>query len=301
MTNSATISDVSLLDELKQRANDQLLKWLPDTSKTPTNLHQAMHYAVTNGGKRLRPLLVYATGLTLGAKLEQLDTAAAAIELIHCYSLVHDDLPAMDDDDYRRGQPTCHKAFDEASAILVGDGLQTRAFEILSAPSAHLSTQQQLQMINTLATASGIHGMVGGQALDLNAEGQTISLEQLENIHHHKTGALLTASVQLGIIAANCNDEFTVTQLETFARAMGLAFQVQDDILDVEGSLEALGKQPGADASHHKATYPSLIGLDKSKAHLQRLYQQSLNALDQLSQDTSLLEHLCGNLIERTS
>ena len=275
----------------QRRIQSQLEHALPDINHPPKHLHQAMHYAVLNGGKRVRPLLVYATGAMFGLSFDELDSPAMAIELIHCYSLVHDDLPAMDNDDLRRGQPTCHKAFDEATAILVGDALQSLAFSTLSHPD----------MISTLAQASGASGMAGGQSLDLAAEGKTISLSELEHIHQLKTGALIQASVTLAAIAADCHQPRVIQSLQTFTQHIGLAFQIQDDILDVEGETHALGKTVGADETSGKATYTRLLGLSKAKNYLQTHYNAAMTALKQLPYDTSQLAQLCQYIVQRST
>jgi geranylgeranyl diphosphate synthase type II len=230
-------------------------------------LYQAMRYSLFNGGKRVRPLLVYAACEALGGDPERADGAACAVELIHAYSLVHDDLPAMDDDDLRRGQPTTHKAFDEACAILAGDGLQTLAFEVLAdARRNPQNTQLRLSMVSTLARAAGPAGMVGGQAIDLGSVGRQLDQSALEIMHRHKTGALIEASVQLGALASERADEHALKALHNYARAIGLAFQVQDDILDVESDTATLGKTQGKDQAHDKPTYPALLGLDAAKS-----------------------------------
>lgn len=266
----------------------KLAACLPGKLVAPQRLHEAMHYAVLNGGKRLRPLLVYATGNSFGAKTVDLDAPAVAVELIHCYSLVHDDLPAMDDDDLRRNQPTCHKAFDEATAILVGDALQSLAFETL--PS--------LDMVRTLAKASGSLGMAGGQSLDLDAEGKSPDLKALEQIHHLKTGAIIKASVELGAMAAGC-DQHSFEHLKQFAHHIGLAFQIQDDILDVEGNTENLGKTAGIDITNNKATYTSILGLEAAKKHLEKQFEKSMSHLDALDVDTQDLAILCRYIVQR--
>lgn len=243
-----------------------------------TQLQKAMRYSALNGGKRLRPLLIYATGLGFSSSLSQCDPAALAIELIHCYSLVHDDLPAMDDDDLRRGNPSCHKAFDEATAILVGDALQSLAFELLS----NQKHPQALAMVQTLAYASGAMGMAGGQSLDMLAVDKPTSLSALEQIHQLKTGALFRAALRLGALAAS-QTAFTIhSQLDTFAHHFGLAFQIRDDILDVEADSTTLGKTSGKDAAQNKATYPSLLGLDGAKQELQHHINQAKEALNHI-------------------
>lgn len=273
---------------------------LPPASAHPVRLHEAMRYSVLNGGKRMRPLLVYATGDALGIPLEHLDIPAAAIELIHVYSLVHDDLPAMDDDDLRRGKPTCHKAFDEATAILVGDGLQALAFQILAAhPRLNASPAQRLRMIEKLGQAAGSRGMVGGQAIDLAAVGKPLSELELENMHIHKTGALIRASVMLAAYSVEAMDVRRLQQLDHFAKCIGLAFQVQDDILDVESDTQTLGKTRGADEAAGKPTYPSIIGMAASKAKLQDLYDEALNALASLGDSAKLLREIAEFTIKR--
>jgi farnesyl diphosphate synthase len=248
-----------------------------------------MHYAVLNGGKRLRPLLVYATGHALQTSLENLDLPAIAVELIHCYSLVHDDLPAMDNDDWRRGQPTCHKKFNEATAILVGDALQSLAFNCLN----------NIEMVNTLAKASGSYGMAGGQDLDLESEDQMTNLSELEHMHRLKTGALIEASVELGIIAAKCNDSSIKASLKKFSQNIGLAFQIRDDILDVEGNTQGLGKTAGIDTANNKATYTTILGVSEAKDRLQKHYEIAMNSLNELSFDTSNLKQLCTYVVNR--
>ncbi len=259
-----------------------------------------MRYATLNGGKRIRPMLVYAAGAALGVEPEQLDGPACAVELIHAYSLIHDDLPAMDDDDLRRGRPTCHKAFDEATAILAGDALQTLAFKVLCKNEPYpFAAPIRLEMIETLANASGSRGMAGGQALDLAAVGQQLDLAQLENMHIHKTGALIHASVKLGCLAATTADTDQVRQLEHYANCIGLAFQVQDDILDVEGDTETLGKTQGKDQANGKPTYPSLIGLKGAKELAQSLRQDALDSLVELDERADPLRWLADYIVNR--
>lgn len=236
MTISTTSVD-HFIQTLQRRINQQLKIYLPTKEQRPARLHEAMHYAVFNGGKRIRPLLVYATGLCLQTDLAALDISAAAIELIHCYSLVHDDLPAMDDDDYRRGQLSCHKAFDEATAILVGDALQSLAFALLSQPHPHLNSQQQLKILHTLTHAAGSLGMAGGQQLDLDNKNKPLSTTDTHVIHQLKTGALFQASIRLGILAADYRQDSVIHQLDQLARLLGLAFQAQDDRFDQESPL----------------------------------------------------------------
>ena len=278
------------------RIEDVLPRALPAIDAPPARLHAAMRHAALNGGKRIRPLLVYATGHALGADDQALDDAALAVELIHCYSLVHDDLPAMDDDALRRGQPTVHIAFDEATAILAGDALQSLAFERLA--GAPLPAEAKVAMLRELAIASGHAGMCGGQALDLDATGQRIDLPQLERLHAMKTGALLRAAVRLGALAAGA-DAAQRAALDSYADALGLAFQVKDDLLDIEGDSVTLGKTAGKDLAQDKATFPALIGIEASRARLQALAGTMQAALQALQADTRALAALGRRVVER--
>jgi geranylgeranyl diphosphate synthase type II len=270
----------------------------PHTDLQP--LYAAMRYSVINGGKRIRPLLVYAACEALGGSQEQADTAACAVELIHAYSLVHDDLPAMDDDDLRRGQPTTHKAFDEATAILAGDALQSLAFEVLT-DGNDLSAELRLAMLATLARAAGPAGMVGGQAIDLAAVGRKIDQHALERMHRHKTGALIEASVQLGALASGKADALGLSSLQRYAEAIGLAFQVQDDILDVESDTATLGKRQGADIARDKPTYPALLGMAAAKRYAQELCAQATHALRPFGAPAEPLRELAHFIVERRS
>lgn len=264
-------------------------------------LYNAMHYSVMNGGKRVRPLLVFASCQALGGEIQQAYGAACAAELIHAYSLVHDDLPAMDDDALRRGQPTTHIAFDEAYAILAGDALQSLAFEALcDSRLSPVSCQQRLDMISILAKAAGGAGMVGGQAIDLSSVGQMISQETLEFMHRHKTGALIEASVQLGAIASGQATPEALQQLSKYAQAIGLAFQVQDDILDVTGDTQTLGKQQGSDLEQDKPTYPALLGLTQAQQYAEQLRSQAHNALAGFDQRADHLRHLADYIVSRS-
>ena len=263
-------------------------------------LYAAMRYSVFNGGKRIRPLLAYAACEALGGDTRQADGAACAVELIHAYSLVHDDLPAMDDDDLRRGQPTTHKAFDEATAILAGDGLQSLAFAVLAdAQRNPQSADVRLAMFSALANAAGPAGMVGGQAIDLGSVGQQLQQQALEVMHRHKTGALIEASVCLGALASGRADERTLTALSTYARAIGLAFQVQDDILDVESDTATLGKTQGKDQANDKPTYPALLGLEAAKHYACELRDQALHALHPFDSAAEPLRELARYIVER--
>jgi farnesyl diphosphate synthase len=263
-----------------ERADAALARALPPEEQAPQELHRAMRYAVLGGGKRLRPLLVYSTGRALGGALDALDASACAVEIIHAYSLVHDDLPAMDDDALRRGRPTCHVAFGEAMAILAGDALQALAFEVLAADTAlHADPGTHVEMLRTLAAACGSHGMAGGQALDLNAVGRHLAADELERMHVHKTGALIRASVRLGALAAGCRDMALLAALDRYGHCIGLAFQIRDDIIDVEGDSATLGKTAGKDAANAKPTYPAILGMQASRDQLAALTQEAIAAL----------------------
>lgn len=269
-------------------------------SKELERLYAAMRYSVMNGGKRVRPLLAYAACEALGAPAEQANGAACAVELIHAYSLVHDDLPAMDDDDLRRGQPTTHKAFDEACAILAGDGLQSLAFSALLDPCLSPKIDSiRLAMVQVLAKAAGPAGMVGGQAIDLGSVGQKLDQQALEFMHRHKTGALIEASVRLGALASARAEQAQLDALQTYAQAIGLAFQVQDDILDVESDTATLGKRQGADIARDKPTYPALLGLEAAKAYAIELRDQALAALQGFGETAEPLRALARYIVER--
>ena len=268
-----------------------------------TRLQQAMHYSLINGGKRIRPVLVYATAAAITTDVSSvvranLDRIACSIEMIHAYSLIHDDLPAMDDDDLRRGQPTCHRAFDEATAILAGDALQARAFELLTEltecpPHIHLN------LLRILTQASGQRGMVGGQLIDLESVDKPIDVQQLETIHRLKTGALIRASIAMGATLTGA-DRQQLKQLDCYGDAIGLAFQVHDDILDIEADTATLGKTQGADIALNKPTYPSLLGIDGAKAKAAQLHQQSLTAIEHFDVNALLLRELSGYIISRS-
>lgn len=291
------------LNACVEQANDALRRFIAPLPFQNTPLVEAMQYGALLGGKRLRPFLVYATGKMFGVSTTTLDAPAAAVECIHAYSLMHDDLPAMDDDDLRRGRPTCHIKFGEASAILAGDALQTLAFSILSdAPMTEVSDRDRLAMLSELATASGVAGMCGGQALDLEAEGQQVNLEMLERIHRHKTGALIRAAVRLGALSAGEQGRNALPFLDKYAESIGLAFQVQDDILDVVGDTATLGKRQGADQQLGKSTYPALLGLEQARTKASDLIadaRQSLTELAAQSLDTTALEALANYIILR--
>jgi len=285
----------------RERVETHLDEWLPANTTQPEDLHEAMRYAVLNGGKRVRAVLAYATGEALGAPAVLLDGAACAVELIHAYSLIHDDLPCMDDDDLRRGVPTCHIRFGEATALLAGDAMQPLAFRILSHKSmAVLPAERLLRMINILAVASGSRGMAGGQAIDLAAEGQSLSLPELENMHIHKTGALIRASVQLGALCAQDTDETQLKKLDHYAKCIGLAFQIRDDILDVEADTETLGKPQGADIARNKATYPALLGMQGAKKMAEELCEDAIDSLSSMGNKASVLNTLAKYIVTRS-
>ncbi len=286
------------LQAFTKRCETVLDDLLPPAEAPPQRLHQAMRYAVLGGGKRIRPLLVYATGTLLGASPESLDRPAAAVELIHAYSLIHDDLPAMDDDDLRRGRPTCHRAYDEATAILAGDALQCLAFELLC--SDREDPRMQLDMLAALSVASGTRGMAGGQAMDLGAVGLKLDVDALEAMHRMKTGALIRAAVRLGALAAHAGDTL-MKALDDFADALGLAFQIRDDILDVEGTAEALGKTAGKDARADKPTYSSLLGGEEAQRRLAVESARMRDALERCSMADSLLAGIGRFAVGRSS
>jgi farnesyl diphosphate synthase len=288
------------LGDCRTRVERALDRWLPPADLRPERLHEAMRYAALGEGKRVRPVLVYAAGQALDARPECLDGAACAVELIHAYSLVHDDLPAMDDDDLRRGRPTCHRVYDEATAILAGDALQTLAFRVLCDDDALcVDRADRLRMIQELACASGSRGMAGGQALDMEATGQEIDLAQLENLHIHKTGALILASVRMGALAAGAGGDQRQQGLERYAKCLGLAFQVHDDVLDVDGDAQTLGKTGGKDAAANKATYPGLLGLDAAREMASRLIEDALDNIAAFDEKADPLRHLARYVVSR--
>jgi geranylgeranyl diphosphate synthase type II len=285
------------LKSCQQRTAMALDNLLPAVEEPASRLKQAMRYSALNGGKRVRATLVYAAAQAVSGSIPPAtDELACAVELIHAYSLVHDDLPAMDDDALRRGQPTCHIAFDEATAILAGDALQTLAFECLAATD--LPADKRCELVLVLARASGAAGMVAGQDMDLMAEGKHIPLPELESLHRHKTGALIRASVRLGAIATGANQQ-QQKALDDYAAAIGLAFQVQDDILDIEGSTEELGKQQGADLALNKSTYPSLLGLEPARQLAQALCDEAVLALAIFDEQADPLRDLAHYIIDR--
>ena len=289
------------MQQAGERVENRLSALLPAETIQPRRLHAAMRYSALDGGKRIRPVLVYATGNALGCDPASLDPAACAVELIHAYSLVHDDLPAMDDDELRRGKPTCHVNYDEATAILVGDSLQSLAFQVLSdSASDDVPASARLQMIQILARASGSRGMAGGQALDIYGVGNEMNLPELENMHIRKTGALIRASVQLGSLTAGASATLS-KKLDHYAKAVGLAFQVQDDILDMSGDTATLGKTAGKDQAAKKPTYPVLLGLEGAREKARELLDEALNSLVDFDEKADHLRQLAHFIIGRNS
>lgn len=274
-----------------------LVKFLPPVAQKPARLHEAMHYAVLDGGKRVRPLLVHAAGALFDADAAELARAAAAVEMIHAYSLVHDDMPCMDDDALRRGKPTVHVKYDEACALLVGDALQAQAFEILA--EGGLDAARQLAMVRLLAKASGSLGMCGGQAIDLASVGLTLSLQELEQMHTLKTGALLRVSVLLGALAGKQLSENEIAALDQYSSAIGLAFQVVDDVLDATADSATLGKTAGKDAADNKPTYVSILGLEQSQALAEKLRTDAYRALEQFGDKARRLRELADLIVQR--
>lgn len=262
-------------------------------------LQQSMAYAVFNGGKRVRSLLAYATGHALSANIENTDIAACAVELIHAYSLIHDDLPAMDNADLRRGKPACHKAYNEAIAILAGDTLQTLAFQIIATHPATLQPEQRIQMIAALSEASGLAGMASGQTLDILSTNKSLSIEELLHLYQLKTGALLTASVKLGALSSNQFDKQAFVYLEKYANCLGLAFQIQDDLLDIESDTVTMGKPQGIDVINNKQTYPALVGIENTKHKIQELTEIALNSIEFLGIKGDMLRQLALHLLNR--
>ncbi|MCF6337015.1 MAG: (2E,6E)-farnesyl diphosphate synthase [Gammaproteobacteria bacterium] len=298
------MSLIPLLETCQARTEKTLRHWLPTANVNPALLHAAMRYSSLDGGKRIRPLLAYLTGQMLGIAPSVLDGPACALELIHVYSLIHDDLPAMDNDALRRGKPTCHIRFDEATAILAGDALQSLAFYILAHdPDMVDDPALRLKMVETLALASGSRGMAGGQAMDLAAEGleQSMNLAELENMHIHKTGALIRASVKLGALSQPGVEPTQLEKLDHFAKCMGLAFQIRDDILDVEGDTVTLGKPQGSDEARHKTTYPALLGMTEAKQRADELHQKAVDSLSYWGKAAQPLRDIARYIIHRQS
>ena len=295
---------MSLEDKLKDyqsRVETALDMWLPKNDSDPKNLHEAMRYAVMGSGKRIRPVLTYATGESFGVDLKALDGPAVAVELIHAYSLIHDDLPAMDDDDLRRGKPTCHKAFDEATAILAGDAIQALSFYVLAHDNnITVNHEQKVKMIACLAENSGSLGMAGGQAIDLASVGKRLNLEELENMHSRKTGALIRASVELGALSVANIGSKDFQSISSYAKNIGLAFQIRDDILDIEADTAVLGKPQGSDVERNKPTYPEVLGLDGAKRIASDLHDLAIDSLAPLQIKTDILAGIADYIIGRS-
>jgi farnesyl diphosphate synthase len=288
------------LDTWRERMEHALAARLPDASLVPARLHEAMRYSVLGGGKRIRPALLFATARALGLSEDEVEAAACAIELVHVYSLVHDDLPAMDNDDLRRGRPTCHKAYDEATALLVGDALQPLAFQLLASDKAlPASPAIRLRLIDMLAHAIGTFGMAGGQAIDLAAQGMRLDIGQVEDMHARKTGAVIRASVLMAAECAPSLDAGLYAALARFATAVGLAFQIQDDLLDVTGDALTLGKATGADSERAKPTHPAIIGIPASQQRVRLLHDQAISALAPFGDRAESLRSLANWLLSR--
>lgn len=290
------------MQQYKKTIEGLLVKILPETAGN-NSLLDAMRYSALNGGKRLRPALVYAVGEVLGVTQQKLHAAAISVELIHCYTLIHDDLPCMDDDDLRRGLPSCHRAFDEATAILAGDALQSLAFQVLSDPELNpVGAQKQIVMVNVLAQAIGAQGLVLGQAEDLAAEHRVLNLQELSTLHSHKTGALFNACIKLSTLAMQQElAPTTLKHLLTYGYHLGLAFQIQDDVLDVIGDAAIIGKPVGSDQALQKATFTSLLGVEAAQAHAQRNLHLALAALASFGDDADILRDLAGYLVNRNT
>ena len=291
----------ALLESWRTRIERALAARLPEASAVPTRLHEAMRYSVLGGGKRVRPALLFATARAVGLPEEEVEAAACAIELVHVYSLVHDDLPAMDDDDLRRGRPTCHKAYDEATAILVGDALQPLAFQLLATDAALPAAPAiRLRLIELLADASGTFGMAGGQAIDLAVQGKRLDVSQVEEMHARKTGALIRASVLMAAVCAPTLEPRLFEALAAFASPIGLAFQIQDDLLDVLGDTSTLGKATGADSERAKPTHPAVIGIEPSQQRVRLLHSQALDALLPFGPSADALRSMADWLLARS-
>ncbi len=292
----------SYLDERSRLVENALDLYMPGKDTLPADLHSAMRYSVFAGGKRIRPVLLMAACEAVGGCAADALPAACAIEMIHSYSLIHDDLPAMDDDDYRRGQPTNHKVYGEATAILAGDALLTEAFILLSSPlnADKLTPVQIVELINLLSKSSGSRGMVGGQVVDMESEGQGIDLPTLEYIHTHKTGALLLAALEMGCVIGQSNSDQRQA-LKRYGEAIGLAFQVADDILDIVSDQDSLGKDIGSDQARGKATYPALLGLDGARQRAEELRTMALGAISSFSDQAEPLRAIANYIVERTS
>ena len=295
---------VNFLEQLQiyQKSVETALNyWLPESSSEPKKLHEAMRYSVLAEGKRIRPILLYATGEAFGVELGKLNGPACAVEIMHAYSLIHDDLPSMDDDDLRRGRLTCHKVFDEATAILAGDALQALAFQILAMdPKIETNDSQRLKMIETLSLASGSNGMAGGQAIELASVGLELNIDELENMHSHKTGALIKASAEIGALSAKDISSELFISISNYAKYIGIAFQIKDDILDIESETAVLGKPQGSDIALNTPTYPNLLGLDGAKEMADKLHLKAIKCLDVFDKKAKMLRQIADYIIKRS-
>jgi len=288
------------MQQICQQIDSAMLTLLPAKQQRPAQLHEAMHYSVFAGGKRIRPILMLASCEAVGGKIERAIPAACAMEMIHTYSLIHDDLPAMDDDDFRRGQPTNHKVYGEATAILAGDALLTQAFITLSAPNSAVDAITQQRVVEIMAQAAGAAGMVGGQVVDMESEGKTPDLDTVNYIHRNKTGALILASIQCGALLGGA-DQKTFADLTLFGESAGLAFQIADDILDIVGDQEQLGKDIGSDQQRGKATYPAVLGLEASQQKMTELHLDALNILSKYGSQAEPLRQISEYIINRST
>ncbi len=300
-TNESTADFNAWASDMQMRMESVLAVNMPLASISPMRLHEAMRYSTLGGGKRVRALLAYAAGEFCSAELEKIDIPAAAVEIIHAFSLVHDDLPCMDDDDLRRGKPTTHKQYGNAMALLVGDALQSLAFQLISQDKLLNNATQKLQMLHILALASGSRGMAGGQAIDIESIGIPLTREELEQMHIHKTGALIRAAALLGAYSADEINEEKVKAIDHFAKAIGLAFQVVDDILDAEADTQTLGKTAGKDAKNNKSTYVTILGLSAAKQLASELHANAMAALSFYGREADLLRHLANFITQRSS
>jgi farnesyl diphosphate synthase len=285
---------------IQARTESALSTLLPSADVAPQRLHTAMRYSILGGGKRVRPLLAHAAGELFGSPADKVDYAAAAVEMIHAYSLVHDDMPCMDDDDLRRGKPSCHKQFDDATALLVGDALQSLAFQTLAHPELCKNAHQQVKMIHLLAIASGSRGMAGGQAIDLASVGISLTQQELEFMHIHKTGALIRAAALLGAYCAEAPADYRLQALDRYAKCIGLAFQVVDDILDNQADTATLGKTAGKDAENNKPTYVTILGLARAKEFARELHTEALDSIAPFGADGQRLAQLADFITERS-
>ena len=300
-TNNYTSEFKAWSSDMQARMEGVLHAYMPDASISPMRLHEAMRYATLGGGKRVRALLAYAAGEFCGAEVEKIDIPAASVEMIHAYSLVHDDLPCMDDDDLRRGKPTTHKQYGDAMALLVGDALQSLAFQLISQDRLLKNASQKLQMLHILALASGSRGMAGGQAIDIESIGIPLTRAELEHMHIQKTGALIRAAALLGAYSADNPQKDKIEAVDHFAKSIGLAFQVVDDILDAEADTQTLGKTAGKDRLNNKSTYVTILGLSAAKQLASELHANAMAALSFYGREADLLRHLANFITQRSA